>query len=40
MRGTALLEPFVRHHQRCERWFERHGAAYASELLAVRTLLP
>jgi SAM-dependent methyltransferase len=33
-------EPFVRHHRRYERWFERHRAAYVSELLAVRALLP
>lgn len=32
--------PFVRHHQRYEAWFERHQAAYLSELLAVRALLP
>jgi hypothetical protein len=33
-------EPFVRHHRRYEDWFERHRAAYLSELLAVRALLP
>jgi len=33
-------EPFVRHHQRYDQWFERHWAAYHSELLAVRALLP
>jgi len=33
-------EPFVRHHRRYDEWFERHGAAYLSELLAVRALLP
>lgn len=32
--------PFVRHHGRYESWFERHRAAYVSELLAVRALLP
>jgi SAM-dependent methyltransferase len=37
---TARTRPFVRHHRRYERWFERHWAAYLSELLAVRTLLP
>jgi hypothetical protein len=34
------MQPFDRHHRRYERWFERHPAAYASELLAVRTLVP
>jgi SAM-dependent methyltransferase len=33
-------EPFVRHHRRYDEWFERHRAAYLSELLAVRALLP
>jgi SAM-dependent methyltransferase len=33
-------EPFIRHHRRYDDWFERHRAAYLSELLAVRTLLP
>jgi SAM-dependent methyltransferase len=32
--------PFVRHHRRYDQWFERHQAAYVSELLAVRALLP
>lgn len=32
--------PFVRHHRRYDDWFERHRAAYLSELLAVRALLP
>ncbi|MGA9032657.1 MAG: hypothetical protein WB402_09090 [Sulfuricaulis sp.] len=31
--------PFVRHHRRYDEWFERHRAAYLSELLAVRALL-
>lgn len=34
------VEPFARHHQRYDDWFARHGAAYLSELLAVRALLP
>jgi SAM-dependent methyltransferase len=34
------VAPFVHHHQRYENWFERHGAAYLSELVAVRALLP
>jgi SAM-dependent methyltransferase len=33
-------EPFVTHHVRYDDWFERHYAAYISELLAVRALLP
>jgi SAM-dependent methyltransferase len=37
---TAGAEPFVRHHRRYEKWFERHRMAYYSELLAVRALLP
>jgi SAM-dependent methyltransferase len=37
---TAGAEPFVRHHRRYDQWFERHRAAYHSELLAVRALLP
>jgi len=32
--------PFVRHHRRYDDWFEQHRAAYLSELLAVRALLP
>jgi SAM-dependent methyltransferase len=32
--------PFQQHHQRYDDWFERHAAAYYSELLAVRALLP
>jgi SAM-dependent methyltransferase len=34
------IAPFVHHPQRYDDWFERHGAAYLSELLAVRALLP
>ena len=37
---TAGAEPFVRHHRRYDQWFERHRAAYLSELLSVRALLP
>jgi SAM-dependent methyltransferase len=40
MTGTPKIEPFVRHHRRYDEWFERHRAAYLSELLAVRALLP
>jgi len=32
--------PFIRHHRRYDDWFEQHRAAYLSELLAVRALLP
>lgn len=32
--------PFDEHHRRYEEWFVTHGAAYCSELLAVRALLP
>jgi diguanylate cyclase (GGDEF)-like protein/PAS domain S-box-containing protein len=39
--GNQLeLEPFIRHHRRYDDWFEHHRAAYLSELLAVRALLP
>lgn len=31
---------FEAHHRRYDEWFERHTAAYYSELLAVRALLP
>lgn len=40
MSSTLRTTPFVQHHQRYEEWFERHHAAYLSELLAVRALLP
>lgn len=33
-------EPFVTYHRRYDDWFKRHEAAYLSELLAVRALLP
>jgi len=32
--------PFETHHRRYDDWFVRHAAAYHSELLAVRALLP
>jgi hypothetical protein len=38
--GNPGTDPFVRHHRRYDEWFERHRAAYLSELLAVRALLP
>ena len=34
------LTSFDTHHERYEAWFTRHEAAYHSELLAVRALLP
>lgn len=37
MPGTA---PFEIYHRRYDDWFERHAAAYFSELLAVRAQLP
>jgi SAM-dependent methyltransferase len=37
---SPRVAPFVHHHRRYENWFERHGAAYLSELIAVRALLP
>jgi SAM-dependent methyltransferase len=32
--------PFEAHHQRYEIWFEKHQAAYISELLALRPFVP
>jgi SAM-dependent methyltransferase len=32
--------PFEAHHQRYEIWFEKHHAAYISELLALRPFVP
>ncbi len=32
--------PFEAHHQRYEAWFEKHKAAYISELLALRPFVP
>ena len=40
MSSTSRTTPFVQHHQRYEDWFARHSAAYLSELLAIRGLLP
>ncbi len=40
MTATPRTEPFAQHHHRYDAWFERHAAAYISELLAVRSLLP
>ena len=37
MSGAA---PFESHTDRYERWFERHQAAYCSEMMAVRAQLP
>ncbi len=37
--GTRT-DPFETQHQRYDEWFVRHAAAYQSELLAVRVLLP
>ena len=34
------IEPFEKHRERYEGWFERHEYAYLSELEAVRRLLP
>jgi len=34
------IDPFAPHHQRYDDWFELHRAAYLSELLALRALLP
>jgi SAM-dependent methyltransferase len=35
-----LAEPFEQHAGRYEAWFERHAAAYVSELLALRPFVP
>lgn len=40
MTSAPRTEPFVTLHARYDGWFERHRAAYLSELLAVRALLP
>ncbi|MHB0873965.1 MAG: class I SAM-dependent methyltransferase [Acidithiobacillus ferrooxidans] len=34
------VAPFETHHQRYETWFEKHEAAYISELLALRPFVP
>jgi len=36
--GKAAV--FEAHHERYEQWFEDHAAAYVSELLALRSLVP
>jgi len=36
----AKVAPFETHRDRYERWFEKHRAAYVSELLALRALVP
>jgi SAM-dependent methyltransferase len=38
--AVAKTAPFEAHHERYERWFEAHRAAYVSELLALRTFVP
>jgi SAM-dependent methyltransferase len=40
MTRNPKAEPFIHYHHRYDDWFERHRAAYLSELLAVRALLP
>lgn len=34
------IAPFEAHAERYEVWFERHQAAYVSELLALRPFVP
>jgi ubiquinone/menaquinone biosynthesis C-methylase UbiE len=34
------VAPFETHHRRYEAWFEKHEAAYLSELLALRPFVP
>ncbi len=34
------VAPFEAHHQRYEAWFDKHEAAYVSELLALRLFVP
>lgn len=36
----AKIDSFERHHERYEDWFTRHEAAYHSELLALRAVVP
>jgi SAM-dependent methyltransferase len=36
----SKVAPFEAHHQRYEAWFEKHEAAYISELLALRPFVP
>ncbi len=40
MNHSLKTAPFVSQHQDYDAWFEQHQAAYLSELLAVRALLP
>lgn len=40
MKRLARQGPFTEYHRRYDLWFERHAAAYQSELAAVRALLP
>jgi SAM-dependent methyltransferase len=40
MSTATRTGPFLLHHCRYDTWFERHAAAYLSELLAIRALLP
>jgi SAM-dependent methyltransferase len=40
LRPMARTAPFEQHHARYDQWFVRHQAAYRSELLALRALLP
>ena len=35
-----LVAPFEAHHDDYEAWFDEHGAAYVSELLALRPFVP
>jgi SAM-dependent methyltransferase len=36
----ARTVPFERHHEQYDQWFDRHRAAYTSELLALRPFVP
>lgn len=40
MTADSRTAPFALHHRRYDEWFARHEAAYLSELLAVRAVLP
>lgn len=40
MTHSLKTAPFASQHQDYDAWFEQHQAAYLSELLAVRALLP
>jgi SAM-dependent methyltransferase len=39
-RAISRIAPFALHHERYERWFDEHPAAYVSELLALRPFVP